>query len=123
MGLTIGKAYELNIDISDSLDPISKSDFQIDLASDNHTGKWKVLNKRKGIISVRFMAQNSGKYILSIAVDGEEVGGEALEVSFGQKDEHPSNSNLANESPLHSRHRFKSGQSNESSVSYQPVIQ
>ena len=53
--LTIGKAYELNIDMSDSLDPIMKSDFHVDLASDTHCGKWKVLDKRKGIISVRFM--------------------------------------------------------------------
>lgn len=53
--LTVGKAYELNIDMSDSLDPIMKSDFHVDLASDTHCGKWKVLDKRKGIISVRFM--------------------------------------------------------------------
>ena len=55
--LTLGKAYEVNIDVSDSLDPVTKADFKVDFASDHHTGKWKLLDKKNSIVSVRFMGK------------------------------------------------------------------
>ena len=53
-------------------------------------------------------------------VDGEDINEEPLEIKFGHKNDQPVNNDI--ESPIRQRHRFQSGQSNDSSA-YQPVIQ
>ena len=52
-------------------------------------------------------------------VDGEDIDEEALEIKFGHKNDQPV---MNDDSPIRQRHRFQSGQSNDSSA-YQPIIQ
>ena len=53
--LTVSKAYEVNIDVSDCLDPVTKADMKVDFVSDKKAGKSKVIEKKNGIIGIRFM--------------------------------------------------------------------
>ena len=55
--LTVSKAYEVNIDVSDCLDPVTKADLKVDFVSDKKAGKSKIIEKKNGIIGIRFMGR------------------------------------------------------------------
>jgi len=97
-----------------------------------NSGKCKVVNKKEGVLAVRFMAQTHGMYKLSMSVDGEEINGGPLELDFTQprqeqtrSDYTPASQNNHNHSTSVSRSqqnesyscrsRFQSGNSGGSS--------
>ena len=57
--LSVSKAYEVNVDVSDCMDPVTKADLKVDFVSDKKTGKSKIIEKKNGIIGIRFMGELS----------------------------------------------------------------
>ena len=54
--------FQINVDVSDSLDPVSREDVNVILVNENGeiSGKSKVVSKKDGIYGVRFMCKLLG---------------------------------------------------------------
>ena len=52
-------SFKINVDVSDSLDPVSRDEVNVILTNENGeiSGKSKVVSKKDGIYGVRFMCK------------------------------------------------------------------